>query len=50
MRRYRGWVYKMVFWLFGEIAAHVGLLLSGDVFWKEGVEFSASFEEIKDKG
>ena len=46
MKNYRGWVYRACFWFFGQLAAMLGLILSGDIFYKEGCEFDIEVKEI----
>jgi len=47
MKKYRENVYKCTFWVCCQLAAWIGLFLSGDVFHKEGAEFNIIVEEPK---
>lgn len=51
MKIYREWVYKVCFYIFCQIAAMVGLILSGDVLriWEEGKEFDIAVNEVRSK-
>ena len=45
MKKYRSWVYKIMFWVFGTLAANIGLIFSGDLFRLKDVEFNVEVKE-----